>query len=311
MDTASIPISTPHVFHFDAQGLVSPRALAESLLGLEGVITSSKQVISCLLGTAYVTEIDVRITKIEIGSYKDSFVVRLVLGRGKALERNIEKIRKTLKLSQMEPGKVIGIALTAVIVYVAYLWAKPEDPARIQIENSFNQVGSAANLTGEELRTLVDAVLSPGKRSELSRQTSRLLHPQGSRNTGTVRVDDDPLLMVPQEVIKQIPPASLEEPDEDIIESLPNAQMVVRAADLDSATKGWWGIIPGVSERRVHLNLLPTVDPAKVPIGKYFQCDVTVTFRIDAQGARRPRHYFVSRIHDDPGLAGPVAQPEP
>lgn len=294
-----VPISTQHFLRYDTTSPVSARTLAESLLGLEAIVADSKPVISYLLGDQYVKDIDVLITKIEIGSYNDSFIVRLVFGKGRAGEKRIEDLRKALKFDKMDPKKAVGLAIAAAILYVAYQYAKPGEPARIQIENSFNQIGTGTNLSGEDIRGIIEGLLGQPRRADLKKQVSRLLHPGGGKHEGTIQLDNDPLLVIPKEAISSVPAIAVADVEEDPIADFPNTQIVVRAMDLDSASKGWWAIVPSLSDSRVQVHLVPGINPNKVPIGRYFQADVTVTYAIGKNAVRKPKNYLLSKIYDE------------
>lgn len=293
------PVVTNHVFHYRTDKPVTARALADSLLGLEAVILEVKPVVNCLLGAQHITDIQIFITGIEVGSYKDNFLVRMFFGEGKALERNIERVRKRMNLDKLPPERIIGIALALGIAWVAWNYLKPGDPNRIVIENSFNQIAVGTNVTGEDLRTLLETILSPTRRANLNKQVSRLVHPSGVAHTGSIEIDNEPNLTIPGEAISAVPVQSKAAVIEDEFAELNNVQMTVRAVDLDSADKGWWGIVSTVSENRVRLHVLPTVDPNRVPVGKYFNADITVTYSIDRNGTRKPRHYILSKVYGE------------
>jgi hypothetical protein len=309
METTTVPIETEHFFFFDSRSPVTPRALATSLLGLEGALLQARPVISCLLGTHYVKELQVYVTKIEIGSYKDNFLVRLIFGRGRAAEKKIEELRKALKVDQMDAKKVVGLVLAAGIAWVAYQYLVPGPPPggnqtniqihddRITIENSFNNIASGTGLTGDELRAVLDQLLTKPKKNELKRNVSRLLHPTGDRNEGSIQIDGDANLSIPEAAAAAIPPNAESDQEIDPIENFEDVQMLLRAADLDNDDRGWWGIFDEVSESRVPVHILPTVDRSKITLGKYMQVDVTVTYRVDRNGNRRPRHYLMSKVY--------------
>lgn len=298
MEAIQIPITTNHLLHLDCDKPVSPRSLAEALLGLEGVVMESRPMMSCLLGGQFIKEIQIEIQQIEIGSYKEMFSVRFLFGRGRAMERKIDEIRKDLRLDKMNPKAVVGVAVAAAILFAAYEYAK-EEPARIQIENSFNQIATGTNLTGEELRELVSALLSPTQQASIRKATSKMVHPGGTPSGGTLTIDENPKLQISAEVIQEIPATPPEMEQDEPIEDVTDVQMVVRAADLDNPEKGWWGIIPDKGDTRVRVHVMPGVGIDKIPFGKYFQADVTITYSVSRAGNRKPKQYFLTKVHDE------------
>ena len=102
---------TEHQYFYETDAPLTAKQLAESLLGLDGVVTRSTAIISRLLPQVVIEDAEVFITSIELGSYKDNFLVRLIFGEDKAAEKNIEKFRQALGLKKMDAKRVIGIAM--------------------------------------------------------------------------------------------------------------------------------------------------------------------------------------------------------
>jgi hypothetical protein len=293
-------VTSEHQFYFKTTGLVTARSLADSLIGLEGVVLNSRGVIACLLGDGAIKEMEVLISGVTVASYKDDFIVRFCLGKGKALEKNIDALRKTLKLDRlgkMEAKHVIGIAMAGALAWVAWQAAKPDDPARIQIQNSFNTIGAEAQLSGDEMRGIIEALMSKPKQADMKRKVSQLIHPDGVVHDGSVIIDNNPNLAIPAEVVKSIPAKSADADADNPVADFEKQQMVVRAVDLDSSSKGWWAIIAEISESRLPLHLTPDVNPAKVPIGRYCDADVTVIYTVDRHGNKKPKQYILRKVH--------------
>lgn len=287
--TDDIILTSEHEFYYQTDGAVTARSLADSLVGLEGLIVESKSVISALLGGNPIQDIEVLINSVEIASYKDSIVVRLLLGKGRKLEKNIDELRKTLRLEQMDSKKVIGITIAGILVFLAWQAAKPDDPARIQINDSFNSIGSTANLSGEELRGIIEALVGKTRRQTLARKVSQLVNPDGVKSEGDITIDGNQNLKIPAAVVRTIPVQSALNDEPDLIEDLDDKQVVIRALDLDNHAKGWWAIIPDVSERRIAVHVDSKVEASKVPIGCYFHANITVIYSVNAKGEKKPK----------------------
>ena len=299
-------LTSEHEFYYQTEGAVTARSLADSLVGLEGLVLESKSIISVLLGGEAIKDIEVLITSVEIASYKDMFSVRLLLGKGQKLEKNIEKLRKTLRLDKMDSKTVIKIAISGVILFVAYQQLKPEDPARIQITNSFNTIGATAGISGDDMRGVIETLVGKTRKQTLARRVSQLVNPDGVKSEGDITIDKDTNLKIPASVVRTIPVQAALNEEIDQIEDLNDKQVVIRALDLDNHAKGWWAILPDISERRLPIHVDSKVVAGKVPIGCYFHADVTVIYSINSKGEKKPKQYILRSLSYPAEKAAPV-----
>ncbi|MNZ88171.1 hypothetical protein D3C78_1070540 [compost metagenome] len=76
----------------------------------------------------------------------------------------------------------------------------------------------------------------------------------------------------------QAAPSNLDVVREQIEEPLPDVNLHIRATNLDSNTVGWAGLIPGIVDRRIPLEIADDVDPKDVA-GKFkLRADVVVVY---------------------------------
>lgn len=287
-------IESAHFLHYDLPGPVTASALAESLLGLDGVIKRSAVVVGALM-EVHVKIADVEITGVELGSYKEHFLVRMVFGKGKAAEKNIDKLRRKLAVKNLNVSHLFTAILGGAIVYVALKnLPATESPAKVHIENSFNTFGQQIGMTGAELQALIAAsVRNP---ADLQRHVVRLTHPNGNEASGTLVFDKNPLLTIPKEAIATIP----HEYDREEVEpfrDLNNVDIIIRAADLDRAAMGWAAIAPEISDKRLPVRLEEGIDPMKLTVGRYTKVDLTVQYRTEKDGSQTPKRYLLRKLH--------------
>lgn len=288
-------IDTAHRFYYDTDSPITASMLAESLLGLEGVIKRSTDILSKLIDTP-IRDADVLITSIKFGSYDENFLIRFFFGKGRTGERNIEQLRKKLGLQKMELSKVAAIAILAAIAYGAYHFAtsSKDDKASVHIENSFNNWGKELGMTKEELLALVqDAIRN---KEDLKKQVVRLTHPAGSQKGGTITLDGDETLSIPSTVINSIPADYVKDTPDEPFKDFEGVDVVVRAVDLDRPAMGWAAIVPSVSDKRLPLQLAEGLDPLTVPIGKYTPSDITVIYKTDAHGNKTPKRLLLRKL---------------
>jgi len=299
--TIAAPIESQHVLLYTTKEPVTARALAESLIGLEGVVLSCRGALEVVMGKGSIKDMDVLISGIRIGSYEENFIVRLIFGKGKKAQANIDQLRKDLGLDKMETKKVVGWVIAAAVIYSAYLWVKPaaDKEASIHIENSFNSIGAEASMTGDQVLKMMEAVFGKTREKELKKRAPQLVHPGGNAHSGEMSLDGNSSLTISKEVLKAIPPQPSATPDEDPVEDFEAIQIVVRAADLDNSTRGWSAIVPEIEDRRLPMHLLPEVDPNKVPVGKYCHADITVVYATKAGAKRKAKQLLLRKVYGE------------
>lgn len=296
----SFVLASDHLFYYSSEAEVSATALADSLIGLQGVVERAAEIFGRLLDDAKIKDVQVLITSVEAGSYKENFFVRIIFGKGRKLEANLEKLRKTLKLDEkMDSKKWLALSFLAVLAYGAWLFAPKDSPASITITNSFNNIGREVNMTGDQVQALVAAVLE-GKNEATKRAVVKLVNPEGQRHSGEITIDGHDNLTIPQQALQHIP-LKYEKPEADKPDKkLKGVMLTVRAIDLDYPSKGWAAIIPDVSDRRLVLELAPTLKPEQIPLNKYIYADVTITYKKTARGEDLPAKYILHSFSDKP-----------
>lgn len=294
------PFQSEHLFIYATKKPISATMLAESLVGLDGIVDHSARVLAAIMEVR-VKSSGVLIKKIEFGSYKEDIIVRLLFGKGKDLEKNIEKLRKLTGLTHMSAGTLITLVLICVLGYGVYKFAadKGDQKATISITNSFNDWGKEVGMTGEELMAKVATAITD--HGDLKKQVVRLTRPAGADDNGSITFDGSPARKLDAEVVSVVPLQYEKELPDEPVKDFPNEQIVIRAADLDRPSTGWFGIAPGISDRRVAVQLEEGVDPMKIILGKYNQADITVLYELDKRGEKFPKKFLVRKIYDSSG----------
>lgn len=285
-----------HLFFYSTEtNRVSAGELADSLIGLEGVVGSIGPILERMLEIR-IAEVEVLITEVAIGSYRENFIVRMLFGKGATLERNIEKLRKKAGLANMEPKKLIGLVILVALAYAVYLHTKPGDPMTGIIVNSFNNIGGT-NLSGEQIVEIAKAALNHKETEQLKRDAVKLLRPNGGQVSGFVQIDNDPHLTLPKEAIDVVPTKYEREADVPTNQDFDHVYLSVRSADLDRPSAGWTAIAPDHAEKRLPLRIMPEVSIHDVPIGRTFPADITIIYQTKAGKPREPKEYLLRKVH--------------
>lgn len=287
-------LSAPYHFSYKTTSPVTAGALADSLMGLEGIAEKSLLILKQLAPHIGPMECQLLVTSIEIGSYNENFIYRLIFGKGKAAEKKIDELRTALKLDNMDPKKIVAIAVSAALVYGVWLFAKPDEPANVHIINSFNSIGTDLNMSHEEVIALLDSAIH--NKEDLKRKTVKLIRPQGDTQPGDLSLTGPYALRLPAEALKSIP-AEYSKPEKDEPETeLKNVPFIVRAMDLDRPGTGWAAILPELDERRLPLALDPGINPLSLPPGKIIYGDLTVIHSLDRHGNKKAKRYLLHQF---------------
>ncbi|MCY1309371.1 hypothetical protein D9M70_594610 [compost metagenome] len=89
--------------------------------------------------------------------------------------------------------------------------------------------------------------------------------------------DGNPNIVIPKETVR-VAPSSIDVERDKHEEALPDVDLHIRATNLDSTTSGWAGLIPGIIDRRLPLELAEGVDPKDVASKFKVRADVTVIY---------------------------------
>ena len=294
-------ILSEHFFHLQTESRVTAEALADSLIGLDGVIRRSADILQVFLSDGARIKTEVLIKSIEVASYKENFFVRLVFGKGRTMEKNIEELRKTLRLDKMGAKTLVAIFVGVLIVYVAWKSLKPGDPASPHVEKSFDQYCSRLNVSRGELIAIVEGSVT--NISDLKRNVTKLTHPAGDTKSGALILDHEQKISIPSEVIQVVPARYVADVADEPFNDIDNCQIVVRAVDLDRSNQGWAAIASEISDRRLPLRVGEDLDPAKIPVGHYIYADITVLFNVDRYGNKTPKCYLLKKWRETPTLS--------
>jgi hypothetical protein len=107
--------------------------------------------------------------------------------------------------------------------------------------------------------------------------------------------DGNPMITISPESIKAMLDFVPEEGDEEIQE-FKNVRLQIRATDLDSFKRGWAAIIPSLSNRRVKLQLSPTIKPDQLTAGATVYGNIDVLFIHPEDGERIPKLVFLKEL---------------
>lgn len=270
----------------------------DSLSALEKVsVYFLPEALSQLTG-AGIMSAELLIEGFQHGSFIEDTLIKLVFKSPEEMDKFLDKVREGGKNvyrnlpgngSPVLKGAVAVTCVVGALVAAGAAWAiinkapASPSPVTLNITNSnFVVIGAESYaISPEKFAEVIEKVGATDKK-KLAQAAVKIIAPAKKEEGATVVMSQDENLAIPVETVKAIPDTVEFEPFE-IDEPHPDADVEIRATDLDSSSKGWAAIIRGLVDRRVKLVLEDGVDPQSLA-GKFkVRADVIVKFRMSAK----------------------------
>lgn len=282
--------------------VLSLQDAADSLLALEHLVYRIPLILDGLspgMRKAYAIPLLNEIT--HQSPFLEGILVRLFFGSKRGLNKNLDEIRRKYKLKSLSDLHPLApwIVIGGIVIGAGYLGgclsdmfnSKKGAPEPLGFsQNTIINIGDTAVLSAGDIVGIIDAAL-PDKR-KLAEDTVKLVRPtQGHANAtlqiGMTNVPAQP--MISKKALADIPVEMPPVDRQKSILSLTNQDMEVRAADYDSATKGWGVILTQFHSNRLPLQLDPSINPSALVGKTRLKGDVDVTLVFDsAAGQKTP-----------------------
>ncbi|SER53805.1 hypothetical protein [Pseudomonas soli] len=287
----------------------------DSLSALEKVsVHFLPEALSQLTG-AGVMSAELLIEGFQHGSFIEDTLVKLIFKNKEEMDKFLDKVREGGRNvyrnlpgngSPVLKGAVAVTCVIGALVTAGAGWAiinkSPPAPSPVSLsitDSSFVIIGAESYaISPEKFADVIEKVGSTDKK-KLAQAAVKIIAPAKKEDGATVVMSQDDKLAIPIETVKNTPDAVEFEPFE-IDEPHPDADVEIRATDLDSLNRGWAAIIRGLVDRRVKLVLDEGVDPQSLA-GKFkVRADVIVKFRMSAKTKKmEPVSITVQRIIED------------
>ncbi|SHM78183.1 hypothetical protein [Phytopseudomonas punonensis] len=293
---------------------LSVQDVIQSLAALEKVsVHFLPQALSELTG-AGVMSAELLVEGFQQGSFIEDTIVRLVFKDKENMDKFIDKVReKGVHAYRKLPGNgkpvlkaiavssVIGALVATGAIFAINSTQKQAAPAlNLNISDStFVVIGAESySMSPEKFAEVIEKVGATDKK-KLAQAAVKIIAPAKKEEGATVAMTQEGNLALPPETVKATPDSVDFDPFE-IDQPHPDADVEIRATDLDSSSRGWAAIIRGVVDRRVKLILEPGVDPQDVA-GKFkLRADVLVKFRMSSKTNKmEPISITIQKVIED------------
>lgn len=280
----------------------SIKEIISSLQGWELLIKQSRGVLSELTGS-HVMDVDVRVSKLEVGSLREKLLIRLFFANEEELNKFVDEIRT----KYIGEGKVRNALLWAVIIALAgtafLSLAKlmaPNNTSHFEANNNtiINIGAGHTEITPERIQAIIDS--SATDKKALAKSAVKILSPaRNDENASLIIGSGNTQYTIPAETIKKVP-TDVEFPVDTYTRDHSDVDIEIRATDLDNP-ENWAAVIPGLVDRRVKLVLAPGVNPDALKRLYSARADVTITYKHTSSKSNpyKPTEIFLKAIIND------------
>ena len=277
-----------HEIYFSTKNEVPISDVVTSLLAFERILQQSPQVLSALTG-ATIDHIEVFVEELHSGSLDTKYLLKLFFKDEEELDKFLTSIREKLKEYPVARNTLLTAVIAGLVGYGLYAAANivrsPEAAATIQANNNviINIGAGEVDMTPEQFTAVVHAAVRDKK--ALAKDSVRFMAPARTDPDSQVSFDGSDQIILPKETVRAAP-SSIEVDKPQTDEDLPDVNLHIRATNLDSTTSGWAGLIPGLIDRRIPIELADGVDPKEVAGNFSVRADVTVVYEPKGKARR-------------------------
>jgi len=304
--TADASLTFKHSLYYSTKGVIPAAEVAEALLALDRIVQRAPRVLQAMAGGGQLPKVALYVERLEEGSLIEDVAVTLFFGSKEKMERTLKMWKEKLGVDlNTQPGmlRAILIALILVGAYKAadialHVGDKPPAAAStVEIkDNIIINLGADTGISGTELVRMVDKIVT--RKAPLAKDAIKVIAPAKKDPAAVIRFDNDLKLTIPRTLIDAVPD-EYEKDDSTKVEIKKEAEIHLRAVDLDSVDKGWAAIVADVSSRRLRLELAPEINADDLFGKRVLYGDVEIISERDAHDRWQVKGYRLLRIQSD------------
>lgn len=259
----------------------------------------------------HIKEVKFTVEEISSGSIGFDIVIEVYNAyQTQIQDRVIPPLEKALGMDIPEGLEALITLLAVAAALVAVQWAfnrvrgsRREDTPPKHVEGNYNQiiqiVSSKLEISEERLDNAVRRAVGPAALKETVKSTAQIAA-MARKNDAEIKYADR---ILDKDTIEQMPTAIDAKEMDDTVEMIhhPSIKVEIRATDLDSRKRGWGGIayVDGVEEKRVPIEVYPTVSTDALEAGKFHMVDAIMEADRLPDGSLVPKRLHVVRVLDN------------
>jgi hypothetical protein len=278
--------------------------IAYSILATEAVVRDIVPLLEECMPGVKVETIDLRLREISQHSpLRELFLVTLIVTFQEQLAKEVPvAVEKLFGRSLPDEFDATVTVLTLVIAFYSldFLYRKVIDPSgsrkiKAQLDGLVRDLADQLRVGEEVIRSALKKRYTPNHLQRLAGLALKWLNP--AKRGGAYRVVVGGRV-IDAEVIAEIPSRTdlqLAAPDE-ISQEIPGVEIELHAQDMDAQKRGWAGVIKGVSEKRLKMELYPTIRPEDIYLRDRIKGDVLLQSRKKDGGQYAPYMFHLMRL---------------
>ncbi|MCB9969637.1 MAG: hypothetical protein H6852_18635 [Geminicoccaceae bacterium] len=299
-----------HTIRFTNEGAIGLSDLGQTLIAHEIAFSLLPKILERIFPGLIVNRFAYELALLSRNSpAQEEFIGKLFVNVQETVEEYIKSLADRVGFDFMKTHSH-GLSLVVIAMFlIGGLWAwsrlNPATPANVHVQGDNNVVvnltAESLGITGDDLRVIFDDALSAHQKRQLERASANVFAPSKSEIGATVEVPG--VYRVSPETAAAIPtPEMLEDADPlEEYETINDAQINVRATNLDDREHGWAGLIK-ISGRIWRVRILW---PSDVPLDfvkrmsddSPIVADVIIIYRPNRTGEFVPKIASVQRVH--------------
>ncbi|MFP1783185.1 hypothetical protein ACLEDY_05630 [Lonsdalea quercina] len=273
-----LALSIKENFLYSTHEPVSVKEIIKSLHGWDTIVKQSKDVLAKLT-ECDIDAVELQVELLRAGSLYEDVVIKLIFGSQEKLDEFLDKYHNFLGEGALRNTIVFAVisCLLAYGLYLASSAMSPETTSHFEANNNviINIGAGETNLTPEGLKSVIET--SVANKKALAKGALNAISPaRGDENASLTIGSGSSQITIPQETIRMAP-TEVHFDDPSKSDDFEDVDIQIRALDLDTPSKGWAAVVPGIINKRVKLVLDPKLDPNILAGKMAFRGNITVT----------------------------------
>jgi hypothetical protein len=297
-----------HSLTYEFEDKATIPEIAASLLANERFIKDAFVILETCHPGLEISKLEVRLAEVAQRSpLKEIITAAVVFGFQEDLEEEVPEFIEMLtgitiseKYDSMITVIVVAITLWGVLNLIEKLFKKKSAPNTEEAyQKVTNVAGDLIQVTGDNVRGAIEERVG-GKRKRTTVRSARDIFLPAKKH-GATSIEAGRDLTISAAVIDEVPSELDEEMFKPTMEEfdIPRTTVSLRAHDLDRSKAGWAGVVSAVSEKRVKIQIDPSVSADTLFTREEVVAAVRVYQMENDEGDMAPYLYVIQEIHDD------------
>ncbi len=294
-----------HQVTYDIKGNASVADVANSLLANERLMRYAGIILEDCIDGFKVESIDVKVSKVTHNSpLAEALIGILIVAYQRDLVKEVPPIiEHFLGVKVSDKYKTIVTVLSmAIAIYGASAAAKAVFPDKetTNLDKEYKALtyiaGDYISMPQARIEHSISTNLSGPIKQQVKKTGIDFFRP--SKKEG-VEILGPMGLKISKEAVQETP-SDFDMSLEDDLEQYPLQDVIIeiRAQDKDRKKQGWYAVINDVTEKRLKMQIYPTIDPNSIFGRDSIKGDVIVVNKKNTDGSYQPSMYHLVKIND-------------